>query len=455
MRTARAAAGRWCAAGMMAVAWAAAPGGATASAEPVVGWRTDGSGMYPEARPPITWSAERGVVWKTRLPDRANSSAVVAGGRVYVTSEPTTLICVDADTGETLWERSNTYEDLFAGGAAPQTPELAEVRRRIRELEANPSRATRRELARLRRQEARLTADDPFGLPRTHRTNGYASATPVSDGEHVWAVFGTGTVVCYDAEGRRVWARLLDKPTHNWGHSSSPRLTDGVLIVHLTDLVGLDAMTGEPRWRVPSAPNWGTPALADLDDETVVLTMDGQAVRARDGAVLGRGLGPSEWNGPYVVGQLVYFIERSARAHRLERVGDRVEAPTLWTAGIRGSRHYASPVLVDGLLYTISREETLSVIEAATGRLVYERNLPLDGPRPNSAYPSITYAGDLLFAGSESGVTIVFRPGRTYEQVARNQLEPYRSTPVFTGDRMYVRGLDYLYCIERDATASR
>ena len=67
----------------------------------------------------------------------------------------------------------------------------------------------------------------------------------------------------------------------------------------------------------------------------------------------------------------------------------------------------------------------------------------------NSAYASITLAGDKLFIGAENGTTVVLRPGRTYKEIARNKVEGFRSSPVFEGERMYLRAFDYLYCFKK------
>jgi hypothetical protein len=96
------------------------------------------------------------------------------------------------------------------------------------------------------------------------------------------------------------------------------------------------------------------------------------------------------------------------------------------------------------LVYGINAMGILSVVEAATGKLVYEQRLPFG---KGQVYPSITLAGGLLFLSSDEGITLVLEPGREYKEVAKNTLEPFRSTPVFQDKRMYVRGREYLYCI--------
>ena len=126
----------------------------------VVGWRTDGTGEYPDAKPVTTFSAAENVVWKTPLPSTSNATPVITGNRIFVCSEPTTLICVAKDSGVILWQKTNDYDEVE--GAAGNFPE-------------------------------------------THGDNGQATPTPVTDGRHVYVLFGTGVAACYDLDGNRQW----------------------------------------------------------------------------------------------------------------------------------------------------------------------------------------------------------------------------------------------------------
>lgn len=144
---------------------------------------------------------------------------------------------------------------------------------------------------------------------------------------------------------------------------------------------------------------------------------------------------------------IIYFIEKKATAVRLpEKINGTFE--TVWTTGIQGSRHYASSVVHDGLIYAVSREEKYSILDAKTGKLVFEKDLDL-GDGTNSAYPSVTLAGDKLYIGVEGGTMAIAELGSDYKEIARNTVEKFRSSPVFDGNRMYLRAFDHLYCFEQ------
>lgn len=171
-----------------------------------------------------------------------------------------------------------------------------------------------------------------------------------------------------------------------------------------------------------------------------------------DGHRLAGGIGKLEFATPVVQDGVVYFIEKKATAVKLPTaIGESFNSQELWVARIEGSRHYASSIIHHGLVYALSREEKFTILDAATGDVVYQQALDL-GERAgsNSAYASITLAGDKLFIGAENGTMVVLETGRTYREIARNNVEGFRSSPVFEKDRMYLRAFDYLYCFVRE-----
>ena len=168
-----------------------------------------------------------------------------------------------------------------------------------------------------------------------------------------------------------------------------------------------------------SKAKWGSPAVTKISGVDVVITPSGDVFRAADGQQLAEEIGKLEYAAPVVQDGVVYFIQKKAQAvelptampsftpkgwlGRLSRiVADSFPTPVRWTTRIRGSRHYASSVIHEGLVYAISREEMFAVIDANTGEVVYQKRLNLGGGS-NSAYPSVTLAGDKLFVGSETG----------------------------------------------------
>ena len=368
-----------------------------------VGWRMGGDGRYLDAEAPVKWSPTDNVLWKAKMPSWSNASPVLLKdkGLVIVLSEPDQIVAVKADGGEIAWTADTS--DLVAE------------------------------------------------RPSAHDANGWTSATPVSDGDHIWALFGTGVAAAYTTSGERVWARAVQEPGHRWGNSAAPALGGGNLLVHVVDLIALDPKTGEEVWRAESEPRWGSPVVTQIGGVDVVITTAGDVFRVDNGHEVARDIGGLHFAVPVIQDGVVYFIEKEATAVRLpERLDG--EFKELWKSRVKGSRHYASSLVHDGLIYAISREQDFTILDAETGEVLDEESFNLYDGGSNGAYSSITLAGDKLFLGTENGASVVFETGKEYKEVARNQVEGYRSTPIFDGDRMYLRAFDYLYCFSSAAS---
>ena len=396
----------------MLLACLLAAAAAAMAGDTIVGFRTDTTGLYPHATPTIEWGPEKNVLWATDMPSWGNAMPVLVDGKIFVCAEPNSLLCVNAADGKILWTRPSTYEDVKA---------------------ADPS------------------AQVPGRLPKTERANGYSSPTPTTDGKHVYALFGTGVLACFDLEGNRKWVRFTDVPPHkNYGASASPMRVAGKLLVHIRALTAYDPATGKQLWSQPKAKwSWGTPI--PCGGGKAVVTAGGDVVRVSDGEILATKVGHSNYGSPMVLGDVVYQADFGSNsgttAHKLTFTADGgVTVERLWQIGRHKSRrYYASPVLHEGLLYIINERNLFTVIDTATGQDVHEQNLAELGR--GRVYSSISIAGGYAFASHERGTTLVFKTGRTPRKVATNKLDMFRSTPVFSGGRMYLRTYKKLYCI--------
>jgi outer membrane protein assembly factor BamB len=142
---------------------------------------------------------------------------------------------------------------------------------------------------------------------------------------------------------------------------------------------------------------------------------------------------------------VIYIVDQNgAAAYTVPaKLDDTVSLEKRWSAHVPADRYYASPVVHEGLLYAMTQSGNMSVLDTATGAVVYQKQLSLGG----TTYPSFCVAGGKIFASADTGKTIVLEPGRAYLEVAVNSFEPFRSTPVFSGSRIYIRGLQHLYCL--------
>ncbi len=454
----------------------------------VLSWRNGGDGAYPKAQPPLDWESTDSTLWTTPFRE-SNASPILVDGKLFFTEEPTALVCVNSETGELLWRQNNSLLDLLGFSdeeiqAAKATiaeserldKEIARKQYERRRLQHSESSATKEEIEKrrselrdeyteLEKQREELRKNDPYGnavLPVTHPSNGYCSYTPVSDGKKVFACFGSSAVVAFDLKGHRLWHRILDETDHSFGGSVSPLLIDGKLIVRFSDYVALDPQDGREIWRAPSRVNFGTPVAFELENKAYLFTSRGEVIRISDGRKLTEELveirsEDRNWavfNSPVLVNDRLYTVRgvggeegdvyqfripdntRDLEQHGLELV---------WRKDVRKRRYYASPLLIDGLLYLFSDNHWLMVLDADSGELVYEHRI--EGMQ-GVAYPSLVRAGNLIFAGSESGQVAFFKPGRRYEEISRSEVPDYRSTPLFEGNRAYLRTLEDIRAIQ-------
>jgi hypothetical protein len=443
----------------IAVCAAALAMGATAFAGDAVGWRTDGTGRYPSANPPTKWSPEQNVVWKTKLPGRSHSGPVVLGERIFVSSEPDALVCLNAKDGRILWQNQVGYAEVFGPEKAEK---IAADGRKARELERE-LRTVRREVRKLKNDGAGEEKTAP--LEKKQKTireriaeltkfagnqrgaNGNTTATPVSDGNVVVVVFGNGIVAAFGVDGKNRWAKFVEAARIGFGHSTSPVIAEGKVLVHFNDLVALDLKDGREVWRAKTPARHGSPVTVKVGDAAVVVTAGGTAVKVADGTVLTDRLFRLGHCSPVVHDDALYAMGNGkVVAVALPKSAETgAEWKVRWEGAGMRQRRFASPVVHDGLLYGVTESGILDVMDQKTGKLVYRKRLEFG--RRGRVYPSPTIAGNFVFLSNDGGSTLVLKPGRKYEEVARNDLEPFSGAPVFLGGRMYVRGRTHMYCV--------
>jgi len=403
-----------CLMGPVAACAAGRPGAPSAGAEPIIGWRGDGTGRYPKATPPTTWDADesKNIAWQAEV-GKGLSSPVVVGGRIFLTSEQDLLVCVDRAKGKVLWKKANGLASLPAA---------------------------------MKVKEKRYPSSCGFSTP-----------TPAADAKGVYASYGSGIVVRYDLEGDRKWVRYIDRQqSTEYGRSASPVLAAGKLLVSIGHLIALDAGTGKTLWEAPKAEcSYGTPAVARIGGVDVAITPNGDWVRVSNGELLARGLGSASYASPLVQDGVVYFVSLPTVAVKLPaKVGKAIKHQTLWENDELEGELFASPVVCGGLLYCASNEGNLFVLDAETGKKVYQKRLPIPsanpdpGMEPANIYGSLALAGRHVFLGNDAGTALLLAPGRQYKQLAENYLdEGSGATAGFAGRYVYLRGGTRLYCI--------
>ncbi len=396
-------------------------------------WRgPHATGVSRTATPPTTWGETQNVRWKVEIPGRGSASPIVWGDRVYLpTAIPEVpgrqvkagmkhkfvLMAFDRATGKLAWER-------------------------------------------VAREEA--THED------THADNGtYASASAVTDGEHIIVNFESRGLFAFDMNGTPVWSKDLgDKAMRNqFGEGSTPAL-HGRYLVQVWDqftpqssfIVALDKRTGAEIWRKSrdEIDTWATPLVVEVNGRPQAIVGAMNRVRSYDLAT-----GDVVWETAgltmNVIPSPVYedgiaFLTSGFRGNSLKAIrladakGDITGTPAVvWTLD-RDTPYVPSPLVYDGLLYVLKGNTgILSVFDAKTGKPHYALQR-LDAV-PNVFASPVGAAGRVYIAGRE-GATVVLKNGPAFEQLAVNTLQDgFDASPALVDGEIYLRGNRYLYCI--------
>lgn len=423
-------------------------GAAEPSPDPLDNWaRWRGplaTGVAPKGDPPLKWDEKTHVKWKVPLKGKGSSSPIVWGDRIYVltasdtgrqaaaadipkpepgfetrTQPPKTyyefaVLCLDRDTGKVRWRRV----------AIEQVPHEGH-----------------------------------------HPTHSYAAASPVTDGRFLYASFGSRGIYCYDLDGKLQWKRDLGRlhTRLGWGEGASPAVHGATVVVPWDQekdscLLALDARTGETKWKVSrdERTSWATPLVVEYDGKAQVIVPATNKIRSYDlatGELIWEcgGMTVNVIPSPVVAGDVVYCVSgyrgSAALALPLGAKGDITGSATILWKYDKGTPYVPSPLLVDGRLYfTKVNSAVMTCLDIKTGKpLIEEARLP----GLNSLYASPVAARDRIYFTGQNGTVLVIKNSAKLEVLATNHLDDaFDASPAIAGKQMFLRGKEYLYCLE-------
>jgi outer membrane protein assembly factor BamB len=392
-------------------------------------------GISSEKNPPLHWSAESNVVWKTEVPGTAWSSPIIWNDRVFVTTATENgtscrVLSLDARSGKILW---NT--EVFK-----QVP---------------------------RRKEGK---------------NSYATPTPATDGKHVYAVFGDGSVAAVDFNGSLVWTNREVQFYSRHGLGASPIIYEDLLIMPYDGsnpvgaagnwpnnsdeerlgwqipwdraiVVALNTKTGKRAWtgkRGKSRIAHVSPILVQHDGATRLISPAGDAIQGfnpRTGELIwtvysqGEGVTPSPVTAEGLVFTSSGFEKTTLRTVKLGGKGDVTATHIAWEQR-KGAPTQPSLLYVDSHVYAITDGGIAHCYNAQNGEVVWEERIGGN----HSASP--VYADDRIYFLSEAGESAVIKASPKFEELARNKIgEKCQASMAVSGGRLFIRSEKNLYCI--------
>ena len=434
-------------------AGAAAPAGAQPGQWP--GFRGPNAGaVADDPRLPETWSETENVVWVVDVPGLGWSSPVVWDDHVFLTTA--------VSAGEERPPRPGLYDPGADFGAVPAA---AEHRWLVYDVAFSTGEV---------RWVRELRAATP-AIER-HVKNSFASETPVTDGERIYAYFGAiGLAAALDFAGNVVWTREIGvfNGWQRFGTAASPALHDGRLYIVNDNTTGsfllaLDARTGDEAWRVErdENENWSSPFVWENDLRTEIVTAGRRRVRSYDldGRLLWEigGMTVNVVPTPFARGGLVYVssgypggMPRPVYAVRAGASGDISLAPgengndyVVWRQPMLGT-YNTSALVYEGAYYTLLDRGFLLSHDARTGRETYGRTRI----RPGTGFTASPWAyNGRVFLLGEDGDTFVVRAGPEFELLGMNSLnEMALATPAVVRGSLILRTRSKLYRISRGA----
>ena len=428
-------------------------------------WRgPEANGVARHADPPLAWSETDNVAWKVEVPGRGTASPIVWGDKVFLLTavpfgDSVPLAAPEVSRRQPPPERRG--RGAGRGGRRG--------RRGAQEVRAHRFTvlAFDRETGDLAWERVAREALPHEGYQQPNGS--YASGSAVTDGERLYAFFGSWGLYAYDLDGELLWeVDLGDRFMRNaFGEGTTPALHGDTLVVTWDHIGGqsfvaaLDARTGEERWRSnrDEIDTWATPLVVEHGGRTQVITPAMNQVYAYDletGQTVWRSRGTTmnAIPSPVHAGGMVY-VTSGYRGNNLQAIrladarGDIADTGAIVWQLDRDTPYVPSPLLYDDALYLLkSNDGILSAFDPLTGEPHYALQR-LQGV-PNVFASPVGAAGRVYITGRD-GATQVIRQGPRYEVLAVNRLDDgFDASPALVDDELYLRGYRHLYKIAED-----
>lgn len=412
------------------------------------------NGVAPIGNPPIEWSEDHNIAWKVEVPGGGYASPIIWEDRIFLLTAVTVPDAVAANGGgEQRGQRQRGRRQ-----AAP-TPSMDFTLMALSRADGSMLWST------VARHET------PHQGKQTN--NSWASSSAITDGEHVFAFFGSRGLYAYDMDGNPVWDMDLGEMRirNGFGEGATPVLHGDKLVVvwdHQGDsfIVALDKSTGAELWRQArdEPDTWATPLVVEAGGRTQVITAGERGTYGYDlenGELIweGPGLTVNPIPSPVYADGIVYLTSgyrgEALRAVRLDAAkGDIAGTDAIVWEHNRDTPYVASPLLYDGTLYFLkSTSPILTAFDVASGRPHYGPQR-LEGLQEIYSSP-VGAAGRVYFVGRDGGA-LVIENGSKFKVLATNSLDDgFEASPAVVGDELYLRGRRFLYRIEETGQPDR
>lgn len=406
------------------------------------------TGIAPVGDPPVEWSESQHVKWKVEIPGRGHATPIVWEDQMILLSAVQTDEKVEKAEPEE-GQQDNSW----------MSPVKTDFIHEFVVISVDRNNGNIQWQTKVREE-----------LPHshTHEFGSWASNSPVTDGEHIYAYFGSHGLYCLDREGKIIWERDLGRmeKVRSFGEGSSPIVHEDKLII-LRDHEGesylhvLNKQTGKDIWKIErdERSSWPTPYLVDYNGNTQIITSATNKIRSYDfdtGEIIWgcsgmtRNVIPSPVSANGIVYLMSGFRGSALLAVDLSKAkGDLTDSDAIvWRYEIN-TPYTPSPVLMDNNLYFLKvNNGYLTCLNASDGKEHYSSQ-KLEGIQ--NIFTSLVGVEDRIYVSAANGNTAVVKHSTDFEVISVNKLEDnFHASPVIIGDELYLRGFKYLYCIAEE-----
>jgi len=418
-------------------------------------WRgPDATGAAPEGcNPPLTWSETKNIKWKYELPGSGDSSPIIWGDKIFfLTAIPAAVEEEDIVSPEPLQRAQR------GGQRRQRTGRVAIVNHKFDLV------CVDRTTGKLLWQKTAVEATPHEGH---HADSGFASYSPVTDGQKIWASFGSRGTHCFDMNGKKLWSKDLGQMRirNTFGEGSSCNLAGDAVIVtmdHEGDsfIYALNKDDGEILWKKArdEGGTWATPIPVEVNGKLQVVANAQNFIRSYDVAT-----GDLMWQcsgqvsnvipTPVLGNGMIYctsgYRGASLQAIKLGNRGDLSGTDAVAWHVREACPYVASPLIYENKIYVTSGTNAIiSCYDAVTGKPFFVKQ-KLDDMR--SIYSSPVGAAGRVYVTGRNGTCKVISSSGKYKVLATNVLnDPMDASPMIIGDEIYLKGDSYLYCIAEE-----
>lgn len=389
---------------------------------------------------PVEFSETKNVKWKTEIPGKGHATPIIWGNQIIVQSAVAT---------------DKKVEKTDAGQASPMAPNQTDLVHQFTVVSVDKTSG---------KINWKTVVKEEVPAERTHDLGSWASNSPVTDGENIYAFFGSRGLYCLDMKGNVKWERDFGQMeiVASFGEGSSPAIYKDKIFVQWDHqqksyLYALDKKTGKEAWTAEreEITSWATPLIVEVNGKAQLITSATNKVRSYDAETgkiiwectgMTRNVIPNPMYADGILYLMSGFRGTALKAVDLAKAsGDITGTPAILWEYNQDTPYTPSAVLMNGYLYFLKGNNgIMTCLDAKTGKPAYS-NQKLDGI--TNIFSSPTGNKDKIYVAATNVINVV-KAGPEFSILAKNTLDDtFHASPIMVGNDLFLRGFKYLYCI--------